>query len=73
MNDIRGYDDLIRDLDAKAETLGSSYREFFRAIATSAYNLGQIDAMHGVWGFKKKDKPEDVTELVKRLWEDDGK
>ena len=73
MSDIRVYDDLIRDLDAQAETIGNSYREFFRAIAAAAYNLGQIDAMRGVWGFKKKDNPEDVTELVKRLWEDDGK
>lgn len=73
MSDILGYNDLIRSLDEKAEETANSYKRFFRAIAAGAYNLGQIDAMQGVWGFKESAPKDDVTELVKRLWEEDGK
>ena len=73
MNDIRGYDDLVRSLDEKVEVTADSYKRFFRAIAAGAYNMGQIDAMQGVWGFKEVAPKDDVAEFVKRLWEDDGK
>lgn len=76
MSAIETYDDLIKRLNKEAARMSSDYAQMFRTILTAGYNLGQYEAAQGIRRFIPYEKPKkekDIEEIIKRLWEDDGK
>ena len=67
------YEELAKAIDHLTENIGKALHQ----VMDSAYALGQHDAARTIAGvvLDRMDDPnkEDVIEMCRRLWEDDGK